>query len=383
MVEIVAAIATAHPPQYFTRPDSEDFRQLEKGITVMKQLAEALNTANPDVVIVFGSDHLETFFVSAVPMFTIVTGERAQATFAGHHYERPIATLMAQELLHYLVTHNFDMAYIQEAVLGHAFAAVYEWILTDRNIPVIPILINSYLPPLPNVKRCYELGATIAKAFKSSSERIAIIASGGMSHYPGTWKYSQPEFDFDFWLIEQLENTNHDALLNLTTEQLDEVGNTELLTWITMLGMIGRVPGALLLYQPTWHHGRGFMQFLPPVNQVKNYPYRDNPYPFLNTGKYEFYKYPEASAHQLNKLLQDLRNSKQLRQQIFQHLDDISRQYKLTSKELFALELTLKSIRDKTEDWLRSSKPHPLVVAGAHPLAMLMAVILLKSELSE
>ena len=56
-----------------------------------------------------------------------------------------------------------------------------------------------------------------------------------MSHYPGTWKYSQPEFEFDRWMIAQLEEGKTDALLEMTVEQLDEVGNTELLAWSTMM----------------------------------------------------------------------------------------------------------------------------------------------------
>ena len=38
-----------------------------------------------------------------------------------------------------LVNDDFDMAYSQDAVLGHAFAAMYEWIIEGRKIPVVPI----------------------------------------------------------------------------------------------------------------------------------------------------------------------------------------------------------------------------------------------------
>ena len=44
-----------------------------------------------------------------------------------------------------------------------------------------------------------------------------MIASGGMSHFPGTWKYPKPDYDFDYWAIAQMEKGNHEALLNLTS----------------------------------------------------------------------------------------------------------------------------------------------------------------------
>ena len=76
-------------------------------------------------------------------------------------------------------------------------------------------------------------------------------------------RYPQPAFDFDYWAIEQMERGNHEALLRLTNEQLDEVGNTEMLPWYIMWGATGNVPGELITYQPTWHHGHAVMRFLP------------------------------------------------------------------------------------------------------------------------
>ena len=48
---------------------------------------------------------------------------------------------------------------------------------------------------------------------------------------PAPRKYHYPEFDFDRWLVSQMEAGNTDALLNMTGTQLDEVGNTEMLSW--------------------------------------------------------------------------------------------------------------------------------------------------------
>ena len=60
-----------------------------------------------------------------------------------------------------------------------------------------------------------------------------------------------------------MEVGNADALLNMTGTQLDEVGNTEMLSWAVMFGAIGRMEGELIDYIPTWHHGLCMMRFLP------------------------------------------------------------------------------------------------------------------------
>jgi len=62
MGKIVAAMATVHAPQLFTRPPSEDPAQLDADIAAMKQLGKTLDETKPDLAIIIGSDHLETFF---------------------------------------------------------------------------------------------------------------------------------------------------------------------------------------------------------------------------------------------------------------------------------------------------------------------------------
>jgi 2,3-dihydroxyphenylpropionate 1,2-dioxygenase len=262
MGEIVAAMATVHAPQLFTRPPTEDHAQLDADIAAMRRLGRVLDETKPDAIVVLGSDHLETFFLSAVPTFAIVAGERSRAMFAGREYDLPIHQPFAEDLLERLVRAEFDLAYSQDAVMGHSFAAVYEWVIEGRSIPVVPLFVNTYLPPLPGARRCAALGRALRDVIASRPERIAIVASGGMSHYPGTWKYPQPAYDFDWWAIAHMERGNHEALLGLTSEQLDEVGNTEMLPWMVLFGAIGNQPGELLTYQPTWHHGHAVMQFL-------------------------------------------------------------------------------------------------------------------------
>ena len=263
MGEIVAAIATCHAPQLFTYPQDEDPAQLDASVAAMRELGKLLDETKPDVILFLGSDHLETFSIGCVPAFAIVAGSRAIAEFAGRRFDLPIHREMAEDLLYKLVAADFDLAYSEDAVLGHTFAVPFEFVIAGRNIPVIPIHTNVYLPPLPSPRRCAALGREIANGIASRPERVAIIASGGMSHYPGTWKYPQPEFGFDAWMIAELEQGKVETLLDMTTEQLDEVGNTELLPWSIMFGAIGSVPGELLQYTPTWHHGHAMMRFLP------------------------------------------------------------------------------------------------------------------------
>ena len=373
MGEIVAAIGTCHTPYMFTRPPDENPQQLDQAGAGMEELGKVLDETKPDAIIFLGADHVETFSVTCVPAFAIIAGDVAMARFAGREHNLPIHREMAEDILNKLVVdHHFDMAYSEDAELGHAFSIPFEYVIGKRAIPVIPFFTNVYVPPLPTPRRCEALGKALAEIVKGRNERVAIIASGGMSHFPGTEKYLHPEFDFDRWLVSQFEAGNTDALLNMTGSQLDEVGNTELLSWAVMFGAIGKQEGELIDYIPTWHHGLGMMRFLP-HRQRATAPTQAGTefggFKFRNEG-FQFYKHPPSEAYGLNKLLFESRHSADLRNRIVNDFEKVADEYNLHGQQRTAA----LSMINVGKGGLVSEHVGPLAEAGAHPLQALMSL---------
>lgn len=377
MGTIVAAMATCHAPQLFTYPPDEDHAQLDASIAGMRELGKLLDETQPEVILFLGSDHLETFAINCVPTFAIVAGNRANAEFAGRKYDLPIHREYAEDLLDKLVNAGFDLAYSEDAVLGHTFAVPFEFVIGGRAIPVVPLHVNVYMPPLPTPKRCAAFGRAIADVVAARSERVAIIASGGMSHYPGTWKYPHPEFEFDKWMISELEHGKSESLLNLTSEQLDEVGNTELLPWAVLLGAIGNVPGELVQYTPTWHHGHAMMRFLPQREREMPPDVAPPAYVFKNEGGFKFYAHPPAEAYHLNKLLFDMRLDSTLRRRLLTDLAGVAAEYQLPEEHLDAAR-ALAEVGNSTKV---SDNAGRIVAAGAHPLHALMTLHAVHGEM--
>jgi hypothetical protein len=317
-----------------------------------------------------------------VPTFAIVAGNRATAEFAGRKYDLPVHRAMAEDLLYKLVAAGFDLAYSEDAVLGHTFAVPFEFVIGGRDIPVIPMHTNVYLPPLPSAKRCAALGREIAQIIAARPERVAIIASGGMSHYPGTWKYPQPEFEFDRWVIQELEKGNADAVFDLTSEQLDAAGNTELLPWAVLLGAIGKVPGELVQYTPTWHHGHAMLRFLPISDKAREKAAAAGELPqygglAFQEGGFEFYKHPPAEAYHLNKLLFDMRHDSGLRRRLLTEFDSVTTEYQLREDCLDAA----RALAEVGATAKVSDNAGRLVAAGAHPLHALMTLHAVHGEM--
>src|SRR5207249_270016 len=186
-------------------------------------------------------------------------------------------------------------------------------------------------------------------------------------------KYSTGEIEVDRWMISQLEIGTTDAVRNLTPEQLDETGNTEMLNSSIMLGAIGPIRGELLQYTPTWHHGHCMMRFIParerktPVQKVAE---EYGGFKFKNEG-FQFYKHPPASAQQLNRLLFDMRQNTELCQRIIYKFDSVAEEYGLEPHQRKAAH----GLVDVGGAKLVSEYVPPMVEAGAHPLSALMSLL--------
>ncbi|MDH6280779.1 hypothetical protein [Prescottella agglutinans] len=273
MGEIVAAMAGVHAPQLLQKFAGEEEDKLEASREGLRALGRLLDETRPDVLLVVGTDHLETFSLDLVPTFTLVTGEEATGEFGGDPFTIPVHQPLSRALLDGLLTRGFDMAYTHKAMLGHAFATPFKFVRGERDIPVIPLMVNVYLPPLPSPRRCEALGRAIGEIIAERPERVAILASGGMSHYPGTPKYPAPEFDVDRWILDRIEADDLDPILDLTPEQLDEIGEGELLCWFVLWGAMGAGRKAKVIsYQDVWHHGQGVVVWEDPDNQSSIQP---------------------------------------------------------------------------------------------------------------
>jgi hypothetical protein len=140
--------------------------------------------------------------------------------------------------------------------------------------------------------------------------------------------------------------------------------------------MGGKISGELLTYQPTWHHGHAVMRFIP--NKRVGPPPGEVPAPYVFTqGSFEFYKAPPTSAYKINKILYDLRHHQDLRLDFLKDPVAVAMSKYGMSQETGKLVAT---ITDENIDVLRSLKPHPLVDAGAHPLGMLMSLVVVQAE---
>jgi len=248
-------------------------------------LAAAAAAADPDVVVLIGDDQAEWFRADIQPTFAIFHGqavvnrplterEIAYQKAIGTEYSMkvnypedvaetyPCATQLAVHMIERARADGFDIASCREQPsddgfprhLGHAFGFIYRRILGSRPIPIVPVLINTFFPPnQPTARRCWDLGRSIGGAIRAWPEslRVAVVASGGMSHFV-------IDEDFDRRMLGALRDRDVATLVG-EPEYMFRSGSSEVKNWIATAGAIDhtRLRMDLLDYIPCYRSAAG------------------------------------------------------------------------------------------------------------------------------
>jgi 2,3-dihydroxyphenylpropionate 1,2-dioxygenase len=249
---VIGGAMLPHAPQFFTLPETEDGAVVARVREVAADVGRRLRALNPDLWIIFSNDHAEQFFHTTAPPFTIHVGGEASGEFAGRKFQWQIPSAIAFELVRQLYRQNFDPAFTSTARIDYAIGIPLTHL--GHVGPVLPIYVNAYLPPQPTMERCYAFGEAIARTVTALGLKTVILASGGMSHFPGTDRYAHPDLAWDTRLLERLAAGNLRALIGYDEAELDSTGNVELRCWACAAGALGERKPDVLSLDPSWHH---------------------------------------------------------------------------------------------------------------------------------
>ncbi len=176
------------------------------------------------------------------------------------------------KLVRLLYEQGFDPAFTSTAKVDYAMGIPLTHL--NHSDAVLPVYVNAYLPPQPPIARCYAFGQAIARAVAMLGLRAVVLASGGMSHFPGTNRYANPELAWDKALLERIAAGNLKALAGIGESELDNKGNIELRCWACAAGALGERKPDIVQLDPSWHHNYASVAFFsPPAEEAPaHYP---------------------------------------------------------------------------------------------------------------
>jgi 2,3-dihydroxyphenylpropionate 1,2-dioxygenase len=177
----------------------------ERAIAFRAGLAEAsaiVRATQPDVAVIVGPNHFRGFWLDLMPAFTLGVGD---VMGAGEH-GTPEGTLptdpaFGREILESLLTDEFDVAFSAKLTIDHGITHAIQYVLPDLGVPVVPLVINAFAPPLPRLQRCLDLGRSLGRVLSRSGRRVVLIGSGGLSHSLALPDWRKPQSDDDEFLV--------------------------------------------------------------------------------------------------------------------------------------------------------------------------------------
>jgi hypothetical protein len=224
----------------------------------LDHLADDLEAANPDVVVIVGDDQDELFGQDNLPVVSVFFGD-TMVMHSSHDdgnlpawrhsvrdgyamdkfHEFPGHKALALDIIKGLLDRDVDVGSSARVVdpaaagFGHAYGFIIRRLFRGRQIPVVPVLLNTYFPPnVPSAARCFDIGRHMRAAIEESASdlRVAVIASGGLSHFV-------VDTELDGRVIDALKRGDGEQLRAIPRDALRS-GSSEILNWILGAGAI-------------------------------------------------------------------------------------------------------------------------------------------------
>ncbi|MGA2940742.1 MAG: extradiol ring-cleavage dioxygenase [Xanthobacteraceae bacterium] len=199
---------------------------------------ERLAAVRPDLIVMFDTDHLNTFFLNDLPVFAVGIDKTFKAPNDeprdGPNYTVESLPELAAHIRNAAIGAGYDAGMTQNFSVDHSITVPLHFLTPEMQVPVIPFFINGHIPPLPSSQRCYALGQTVARAIASWPEhlRVVIMGSGSFSLKVGGPRMAPgrsdgvPDPDWAIKVIKLLEEQQTERLITEATEhQMLKAGN--------------------------------------------------------------------------------------------------------------------------------------------------------------
>ena len=300
MSTVVVGIAASHSTLMNTHwEETEDRAGAEAYRDGLAAAREAVAAAEPDVALVVGSNHFRGLWLDLMPSFTLGVGDVVASGESGTPKgSLPTNPDFAHHLLARSIDDGFDLAFSGRLQVDHGISHAVQYILHGLHVPITPLIVNMFAPPLPRLDRCVALGETLGRAIADDDRdlRVAVIASGGLSHALPWPDWRAPRDDDDDFMVQAWlngrdnwadydkrrreiilkaepwlnEDFDHDVLEHLGAGTLHELvalegrltelagnGANELRSWLLMAAACGFAPGRRITYtpMPEWRTG--------------------------------------------------------------------------------------------------------------------------------
>jgi 2,3-dihydroxyphenylpropionate 1,2-dioxygenase len=256
-MSLVFAAICSHAPGITGRAHLADPAKKDALHAELYRLGESLREARPDALVVVAAEHFANFFMDNMPAYAMGMAD---------HYEGPIEdpawlgiartripgnAALSRRLIGE-VMQEVDVAFAEEWRFDHGIMVPLHFLTPRFDVPVVPVNINCQGPPLTPLPRAWAFGEALRRAADAVPERIALVGTGGISHWPATPDSGKVNEAWDREFLDRWTRNDRAALLDYSDAQTYRdagQGGFEIRTLITVAAA-ARGRGELRHYAP-------------------------------------------------------------------------------------------------------------------------------------
>ena len=187
------------------------------------RMGQSLRATRPDAVIVIAAEHFANFFMDNMPAYAIgmaddYSGPIEDPAWLGIARTRVPGNADLSQRLVTQVLQDVDVAYAQEWRFDHGIMVPLHFLTPGYDTAVIPVNINCQGPPLTPLRRVWAFGEALRRACDGVPERIALVGTGGLSHWPATPDSGKVNEAWDREFLDRWCRNDRQAMLSYTDE---------------------------------------------------------------------------------------------------------------------------------------------------------------------
>lgn len=255
---LVYAGVCSHAPGITGRADQADPTAKEGLYDAYAEMAQAIADSGAEALIVVAAEHFANFFMNNMPSFAVGMADHYNGPIEDSEWlkidnfrapgDRDLSLRLITEMME-----TVDVSYAEEWQFDHGIAVPLHFLTPEFDLPIIPININCQGPPLVPLHRAWAFGEAIRRAADSVPEKVALIGTGGISHWPATPDSGKINEAWDRQFLDQWCRNAKDELLSYddATVYADAgQGGFEIRTFITVSAAAAEAEGTVHFYTP-------------------------------------------------------------------------------------------------------------------------------------
>ncbi|MFA6391325.1 MAG: AmmeMemoRadiSam system protein B [Patescibacteria group bacterium] len=236
-MSLIFSAITPHPPLLIPNVGRENLERVKKSEQALHSLANELYASKPDTVIII-SPHApiseDTFFINACEKFNCDFEDFGD--FETSFSFKPDLELSANIKMR-TQDEGIPLNLICESKLDHGCAVPLFYLMKNlKSVPIVPISF-SFL----DVKTHFEFGKLLQREIMKTNKRIAVIASGDLSHAitsEAPAGFNEKGKEFDEMIVDMLKNKQEQNILKLDPKFVEEAAECGYRSMVMLMGIL-------------------------------------------------------------------------------------------------------------------------------------------------